>query len=46
MIPTGTPPSLENLPPELTAEVLASMPVKDILVMKQVRRLHDRVQRF
>ena len=36
----------ERLPPELLKKVLMYMPVRDILRMKQVRRIHDHVQRF
>jgi hypothetical protein len=46
MSPTGSSQLTERLPLELLEKVLAYTSIPDILRMKQVRRLYDRVQRF
>jgi hypothetical protein len=46
MSPTGIPQLTERLPPELLEKVLAYVSIPDILKMKQVGGLYDRVQRF
>jgi len=46
MTPTSISQLTEKLPPELLEKVLAYTPVPDILRMKQVARLHSRVQIF
>jgi hypothetical protein len=46
MSPTDSSQLTESLPPELLENVLAYTSIPDILKMKQVGRLYDRVRRF
>jgi hypothetical protein len=46
MSPTSSSQLTERLPPELLEKVLAYTSITDILKMKQVGRLYDRVRRF
>jgi hypothetical protein len=46
MSPADTSRLIERLPPELLEKVWAFTSVPDLLRMKQVRGLYDRVQRF